>query len=263
MSQYIAKQANAQGIIDFSDTENKTWQTLIERQDKVVQGRACQAFMDGLATLNLPRDRVPQCSDINEVLQDTTGWSVVPVAAMIPDTDFYTLLANKKFPAASFVRTPEDLDYLSEPDLFHEFYGHCPLLTHQAYADFIEWYGKFALSAKPEEITIAARLFWFTVEFGLVKSKTGFEVCGGGILSSKQETISSVEDPNANRQPLDFLTAMRTPYNHFEVQSLYYYLDSLDDLYTIQDTDLKPLIYKAIELGDIERPNLVIKEHVC
>jgi len=251
MTQYVAKQADKNGFIAFTTTENETWQKLIARQDGVVAGRACQAYLDGLSTLNLPRDRIPQCRDINNILLDLTGWQVVPVAALIPQDEFYSLLANRKFPAASFIRIPEELDYLPEPDIFHELYGHCPLLTNQAYADFVEWYGKSALKTDTAGRDILARLFWFTVEFGLMKQNNQFRVYGGGILSSKEETIYAVESDAPKRVPLDALQALRTPYRYDMIQKLYFYIEAIDELYQLQELDLLGLIKQVNTLGDL------------
>lgn len=251
MGQYVAKIADNTGFIDYTDTENQTWQTLISRQAGVIEQYACQEFIDGLAALQMPTERVPQCADINEVLLDLTGWSVQTVPAMIPVMEFYQLLANKKFPAASFIRRPEDLDYLPEPDIFHEFYGHCPLLTNQAYADFVEWYGKTALTCSKEEFNILARLFWFTIEFGLIKTSDNFKVYGGGILSSFEETQYAINDQRPHRRSLDFLEAMRTPYHYDEIQKLYFYIDSFEDLYEFQQINFRELLEKTTVLGDL------------
>ncbi|MSP52851.1 MAG: phenylalanine 4-monooxygenase [Gammaproteobacteria bacterium] len=249
---YLAKQADHNGFIQFSDEENETWAILIDRQDKVVAEFACQEYLDGLTILNMPRDRVPQCADINKVLQARTGWSVVPVDAVIPQSKFFKMLANKEFPAASFIRRRQDLDYLPEPDIFHEFYGHCPLLTNQCYADFVEWYGKSALEADKKGQKILTRLFWFTIEFGLIQHNNKIKVYGGGILSSKEETIYAATSSIPKRVPLDELHALRTPYRYDEIQKLYYTIDSMHDLYRIQKMNLLELLETAHIHGDIE-----------
>jgi phenylalanine-4-hydroxylase len=254
---YVAKQADANGTIQFSAEENETWNILIDRQDHIVAKYACQDFLDGLEILNLPRDRVPQCADINKILQQRTGWSVTPVDAVIPQSKFFVMLANKEFPAASFIRRRQDLDYLPEPDIFHEFYGHCPLLTNQAYADFVEWYGKSALQADKKGQKILTRLFWFTIEFGLLQHNNEIKVYGGGILSSKEETIYAATSPIPKRVPLDELMALRTPYRYDEIQKLYYTIDSMQDLYRIQKMNLLDLLEQVQIHGDIE-PGFVI-----
>jgi len=251
-SNYTAKQPDSRGFIEYTAEENETWAILYERQWQIVQNRACQAYLDGMEALNMPVDRVPQCTDINQALAQHTGWAVEPVAAIIPLTTFYALLANKKFPAATFVRTREDLDYLKEPDLFHEYFGHCPLLTNQAYADYMQWYGKLALTADKKAQTLLGRLFWFTIEFGLIQHNHQFTCYGGGILSSKEETVYAVESDIPKRIPLDIAKALRTPYRYDMIQPLYYCLESLDDLYHIMDADLLKLADEAKENGDLE-----------
>jgi phenylalanine-4-hydroxylase len=252
MTVYTAKFPDETGYIDFNKTEDQTWQTLIDRQDKVVVGRACPAFIDGLKILDMPRNKVPQCKDINKVLMDCTGWCVEPVPAIIPQDQFFTMLANRKFPAASFIRIPEELDYLPEPDIFHELYGHCPLLTHQAYADFLEWYGKMALQTDDHGQAILARLFWYTIEFGLIQRDGHTYVYGGGILSSKEETIYAVESDVPERRPLNILDALRTPYCTTIIQPLYYCIEQLEDLYKIQEVDLLALLKQVDRQGDLE-----------
>ena len=148
---------------------------------------------------------------MTEAFKQTTGWSVVPVPAMIKPEQFFELLANKKFPAATFIRTPEDLDYLQEPDIFHEFFGHCPMITYQPFADFMQTYGKLALLAKTEHRSFLSRLFWFTVEFGLIQTDQGVRCYGGGILSSKNETVYAVESDIPQRKPFDLIEVLRTP----------------------------------------------------
>src|SRR3990167_4932817 len=212
MTKYKAKTPDASGHIDFTKEENETWKILIERQLHIIEHRACPEFLEGLAHLNLPLNHIPQCHDINQVLQRTTGWSVVPVAAIIPLSQFFQLLANKQFPAASFIRVREELDYLQEPDIFHEFFGHCPLLTNQAYADFTEHYGKLGLAADEEDRIMLGRLFWFTNEFGLINTAKGLRTYGGGILSSKNETIYCIESDIPERKPFDVIQVLRTPY---------------------------------------------------
>jgi len=250
MSKYTAKIPDAQGNIDFTEEEDGTWAILMERQQKIIKGRACQEFIDGLDVLKLPEDRMPQCPEISTALMDVTGWSVQPVSAIISASKFFDLLANKKFPAATFIRTRADLDYLQEPDLFHEYFGHCPLLTNQHYAEYLVWYGQFALKANQKQRNLLARLFWFTIEFGLLRSDDGFKVYGGGILSSKDETIYAVESDIPERRPLDVMTVLRTPYRVDIMQPIYYYLDSLEALFHLMKEDLIKFVDEASEAGD-------------
>jgi phenylalanine-4-hydroxylase len=250
MTTYISKQPNSHGLIDGTSDENKTWNQLIERQTEIVKTRASQEFLEGLDRIQFSRHEVPQHTLINKRLKDFTGWEVEVVPALIPAKDFFTLLANKKFPAASFIRIPEELDYIQEPDIFHEFYGHVPLLTFKDYANFMEEFGKLALSANPKDRRRLFRIFWFTVEFGLLKTDQGVRAYGGGMLSSIHETVYSVESPLAQRHPFDTLTALRTPYRIDIPQPLYYVLNKFEDLYKILDQDILKLVEESKELGD-------------
>ena len=193
-TQYVARQPDDNGFIHYPETEHQVWNTLITRQLKVIEGRACQEYLDGIEQLGLPHERIPQLDEINRVLQATTGWRVARVPALIPFQTFFELLASQQFPVATFIRTPEELDYLQEPDIFHEIFGHCPLLTNPWFAEFTHTYGKLGLKASKEERVFLARLYWMTIEFGLVETDQGKRIYGGGILSSPKETVYSLSD---------------------------------------------------------------------
>ena len=207
---YTAKEVDKAGNALYTPEENATWHQLILRQKKIVAHRACAEYLKGIQLLNLSEDRIPQCHEISAVLRDITGWSLEPVPALIPFEHFFHLLANKQFPAATFIRTQADLDYLEEPDIFHEVFGHCPLLTNPAYAEFAYTYGKLGLNANPLERKMLARLYWFTIEFGLIKQNDHIYAYGGGILSSANETIYCIESPIPERKPFDPLEAFYT-----------------------------------------------------
>lgn len=247
---YISKQPNSQGLIDWTKDEDQTWNTLITRQTEIVKTRACPEFLEGLKRVGFTQNRVPQHTEINACLKNYSGWQVEIVPALIPAKDFFTLLANKKFPAASFIRTPQELDYIQEPDIFHEFYGHVPLLTFSEYANFMEEFGKIALSISGPDRRRLFRLFWFTIEFGLLKTNQGIRAYGGGMLSSIHETVYSVESEIAQRVEFDPLTALRTPYRIDIPQPLYYVLNHFSDLYKILDFNLVGLLEESKELGD-------------
>ncbi len=253
MTKYVAKKPDGNNFIAYTREENETWKILLARQLKIVESRASHEFLDGLGALQMPSDRVPQCGDINRVLNRLTGWSVEPVPALISQDIFFNMLANRTFPAASFIRIREELDYLQEPDIFHEFFGHCPMLTNPAYADFLEAYGKNALKADERVQRLLARLFWFTIEFGLMRDSQGrFTVYGGGILSSKEETVYAVESDVPARLPFDASVCLRTPYRYDIIQPLYFYINSLDDLYALGAKDLVKMAELANVEGDVE-----------
>lgn len=248
MFKYIAKKPDKNGYIHFTEEENDIWRILIERQMKVIRNRACDEFIAGLEKLNLPMDRIPQCEEVTAALYAATRWQVVPVDAIIPLSEFFRLLSNRQFPAASFIRIREELDYLKEPDIFHEYFGHCPLLTHSAYADFVEWYGKTALEFDTHIQSLLGRLFWFTVEFGLTRTANGLRIYGGGILSSFSETVYALEDPVVDRLPFDILKVLNTSYRYDEIQKNYFVLQDLNDLFRIKNPRIVTLI-KAVANG--------------
>lgn len=248
-STYSAKPVDASGNATYTPEETKVWDILVTRQMPIVQKYACEEYLQGLRTLGLAKDHIPQCPEVSKVLRETTGWSLEPVPALIPVEQFFTLIANRKFPAATFIRRLEELDYLEEPDVFHELFGHCPLLTNQAYADFTYHYGKLGLNASPEDREMLARLYWFTIEFGLIKKPQGVRAYGGGILSSMSETPYCVDSPIPQRKPFDVLEVLRTPYRIDIMQPIYFVIDDFDVLFELIDMDLIALIKKARKLG--------------
>lgn len=248
-STYVAKPVDEHGFSEYTPEENQIWNELIIRQRPLVQGRACNEYIHGLDLLNLANDKIPQCPDVSKVLRETTGWALEPVPALIPFDHFFNLLANRKFPAATFIRRREELDYLQEPDIFHEIFGHCPMLTNQACADFTHTYGKLGLKASHADQVMLAKLYWFTIEFGLIKTKEGLRAYGGGILSSKSETLYCVESDVPQRKPFEVMDVLRTPYRIDIIQPIYFVIESFDTLFNLTEMDLIGLIAKARELG--------------
>lgn len=249
LSKYISKQADAEGFICWTDEENQRWQRLYERQMKLLEGRACNQYMHGVKLLGMSANEIPQLGEIDKVLLATTGWRTAPVPALINFTAFFTLLANKQFPVATFIRSEEEFDYLQEPDIFHEIFGHCPLLTNPAFANFTHTYGQLGLAASKEDRVFLARLYWFTVEFGLLNTADGLRIYGGGILSSPGETVYALDSTTPLRQPLTPLDAMRTPYRIDIMQPIYYVLQQADDLDDMANMDLMELVEQAKKLG--------------
>ncbi len=248
-SKYEAKIPDDNGIIHYTDDEHAIWAELYDRQIDIIQNRVCDQFFNGLKTLDLPSDRIPQPRDVSEVLRERTGWEVAPVPALINFDRFFKLLSEKKFPAASFIRTREEMEYLQEPDIFHEIFGHTAMLTDEAFANFTHAYGKAGVQASKEERVFLARLYWFTVEFGLLGTDAGTRIYGGGIASSPGETVYSLESDEPIRRPFDPIDALRTPYRIDIFQTVYYVLDSMDDLFELAEMDLLKLIRKARALG--------------
>jgi phenylalanine-4-hydroxylase len=258
-NRYISHQPDENGLVHWSSQENKIWQSLIEGQLQLIQGRACDEYLHGLKLLNLPTDKIPQLADVNSVLAVQSGWQVKQVPSLINFDEFFNLLANKQFPVATFIRGQEHFEYLQEPDVFHEIFGHCPLLTNPAFAHFTHTYGKLGLAAGKEDRAYLARLYWFTVEFGLVQSTSGERIYGGGILSSPGETIHALAVQECEHMPMDPLDAMRTPYRIDLMQPIYYVLESLDSLYEIAEMDIEQLVHQAKTLG-LYAPRFLPKE---
>lgn len=248
-STYVAKPVDENGYAHYTDEENLIWNELITRQSPIIQGRACDEYIHGQDLLHLSKDKIPQCPDVSKVLRETTGWALEPVPALIPFSHFFDLLANRKFPAATFIRRREEMDYLQEPDIFHEIFGHCPMLTNKACADFTHTYGKLGLNATHADQVMLAKLYWFTIEFGLINTKDGLRAYGGGILSSKSETIYCLESPVPQRRPFDVMDVLRTPYRIDIIQPIYFVIESFDTLFSLTEMDLIGLISKARELG--------------
>ncbi len=249
MNKYIAKKPNHNGQIEFTDAEHNIWKQLIQRQYKVIENKACDEFIQGLNTLKLNQDRIPDLQEINLILANHTGWQVEPVAAVIPPVTFFNLLAQKKFPVASFIRRQEHVDYIKEPDIFHELFGHCPLLTKPEYADFMQSYGQLALKQDACTRRLLFRLFWFTIEFGLINTQQGIRIYGGGILSSFSETKSCLNGNNMH-QPFSTLNALRTPYRIDIEQPIYYIIESFDQLKPLLDESILTDVKQALQLGD-------------
>lgn len=245
---YRARLPDARGHIAYSDTEHATWQALMQRQLGMIEGRVCQQYLDGLERLALPESRIPQLGEVDRVLQAATGWQTAQVPALIPFDTFFDLLANRRFPVATFIRTPEEMDYLKEPDIFHEIFGHCPMLTDPSFAEFTATYGRLGKAATPKERAYLARLYWMTVEFGLVDTPAGRRIYGGGIISSPKETLHSLSDVPVHR-PFDPVDALRTPYRIDILQPLYYVLDDLTTLHDLSRQDIMGMVHRAMELG--------------
>ena len=249
MTQYHSKPVSQEGWVEWSLEEDAIWHDLVKRQLDVIDDRACEAYLHGLTLLDLPLDRVPQLPEINKVLKETTGWQVQPVPALIDFDRFFDLLANKKFPVATFLRTRDEFDYLQEPDFFHEIFGHCAMLTDPDFAAFTEQYGKLGQAATSKQRGYLARLYWFTVEFGLVKEGDRLKIYGGGILSSPAETNYALEGDLAVRERFDLQTVLRTPYRIDIMQPKYYVINDLAELFQISQENLLQQADLAIEAG--------------
>jgi phenylalanine-4-hydroxylase len=222
----------------YSSAEHDTWIALYERQASLLPGRACDAFLRGLDALDLHRAGIPDFARINEELARLTGWRVVAVPGLVPDEIFFDHLANRRFPAGRFIRSRDQLDYLQEPDVFHDVFGHVPMLTDPVFADYMQAYGAGGLRAlRLGRLPNLARLYWYTVEFGLMQTPAGLRIYGAGIVSSHAESIFALESPSPNRLGFDLERVMRTPYRIDDFQQVYFVIPSLEALRaaTLQD----------------------------
>jgi phenylalanine-4-hydroxylase len=259
-------QARADWTIDqdwasYTPEDHQVWLTLYDRQAALLPGRACEPFLNGLEALDLRGRGVPDFDVINKRLGGLTGWTVVAVPGLVPDPVFFEHLANRRFPAGRFIRKPDQLDYLEEPDVFHDVFGHVPMLTDPVFADYMQAYGEGGLRALHlGQLHNLARLYWYTVEFGLIETPAGLRIYGAGIVSSRGESVFSLEDPSPNRLGFDLVRVMRTPYRIDDFQQVYFVLPSLQRLLddTLQDfgpiyralASLPDLGIETIEAGD-------------
>ena len=242
-----------QGWHNYTPQEHAVWKTLFERQSKLLPGRACDEFVRGVQDLPIGPDQIPNFEQLSETLSQRTGWQIVAVPGLVPDDVFFEHLAHRRFPAGHFIRMPHELDYLEEPDVFHDVFGHVPLLMNPAIADYIQAYGEGGLRAKRLGVLEKlARVYWYTVEFGVVKQPDGLRVYGAGIASSATETVFSVEDHSPNRVAFDLERVMRTNYRIDDFQETYFVLDNLNDLLELARIDFAPLYERVAGASDFE-----------
>lgn len=246
---YVSRQPDAAGRVQYSDDDHRVWAELYARQSQAIRDTACREFQQGLDLLQLPRDQVPQLTDVSRVLHRETGWQIAAVPALISASEFFHLLSQRRFPSATFVRRRDELDYLQEPDIFHELFGHAPMLANPYFAQFNETYGRLGLAANDEQREFLARLYWFTVEFGLIQSTDGAtRIYGGGILSSIGETDYAL-GTTAQRRRFSVMDVLRTPYRIDIMQPVYYVIHDLRELYELAQADLMHSINQAQSLG--------------
>ena len=223
-----------QRAADYSDEDQAVWRLLVERQTALARLHACDEFVQGLETLGIG-DSIPDFAAVNARLEKLTGWRVVGVPGLIPDAVFYDHLAHRRFPVTVWIRTRAEIDYLVEPDLFHDFFGHVPLLSNPVFADFMQRYGQRAMEAG-DAIDLWARLYWYTVEFGLIRTKHGLKIYGAGILSSAKEVGHAISDDGVERQPFEAAKVMRSPYEIDKLQNTYFVLDDFRQLFEAAGT---------------------------
>jgi len=245
---YVAHLPDERGFITYSADEDAVWADLLARQLPRAREHMARAWQDGFERLNMPVSRVPQCTEISSVLADCTGWRVEPVPALIPFGRFFSMLAERTFPAASFIRSRKDFDYIEEPDIFHEIFGHTPLLTDPRFAAFSQAIGRAGMRAAKEDYAWLIRLYWFSIEFGLTREGGRTKALGSGLASSVSELQWAV-GAEPERRPFDVIDMLRTPYRIDIHQPVYFVIEDLDDLFAAAERDLLDDVRQARALG--------------
>ncbi|MCH4893317.1 phenylalanine 4-monooxygenase [Sphingomonas sp. SFZ2018-12] len=248
----------------FSDAEHGVWDTLFERQSALLPGRASDAFLRGIDVLRLSRPGIPDFAELSARLMDLTGWQVVAVPGLVPDDVFFDHLANRRFVAGNFIRRADQLDYLQEPDVFHDVFGHVPMLADPVFADYMAAYGRGGLRAlEYGSLKQLARLYWYTVEFGLIEEAGALRIYGAGIVSSASESRFALEDPSPNRIGFDLKRVMRTDYRIDDFQQNYFVIPSFDELLRVTvETDFAPLYAELATLPDIAIADILAEDRV-
>lgn len=253
-----------QGWHSYTAEEHGVWRTLYARQTALLPGRACAAFVDGMRRLPIGPDQIPDFRRVNDILSRQTGWTIVAVPGLVPDDIFFDHLAHRRFPAGQFIRKLHELDYLEEPDIFHDVFGHVPMLMHPAIADYMQAYGEGGLRAQSlGALPNLARVYWYTIEFGLIEEAEGLRIYGSGIVSSYAESVFALNDPSPNRIRFDLDRVLRTRYRIDDFQESYFVVDSLDALLDLARIDFAPHYNRVrgkaeFEPGDIAPQDRVI-----
>lgn len=230
------------------------WDLLFERQATLLPDLVVPEFIEGLDMLRMTKPGIPNFEELSERLMKATGWQVVAVPGLVPDRDFFEHLANRRFVAGRFIRRPDQIDYLQEPDIFHDVFGHVPLLANPVFADYLQAYGEGGLRADDlGAIDRLARLYWYTVEFGLISSAGGLKLYGAGIVSSHSESTYALRNPSPNRIGFNMQRIMRTNYRIDDYQQTYFVIESFEDLLRqTLETDFAPMYKEMAGLPDFD-----------
>ena len=251
--------------LDYSADDHATWGTLYARQRELLAGRACDEFLQAQDAMGMDARAIPRFDQLNEVLGAATGWTLVGVEGLLPELDFFDHLANRRFPVTWWIRRPDQIDYIAEPDLFHDLFGHVPLLMDPMFADYMQAYGAGGVKAHaigPDALQNLTRLYWYTVEFGLIRQHDGLRIYGAGIVSSKGESLHSLESAAPNRLGFDLERIMRTRYLIDTFQKTYFVIDSFEQLMQATAPDFAPIYARlatqeTIPAGDVREGDLV------
>jgi phenylalanine-4-hydroxylase len=229
---------------DYSATDHDVWRRLYQRQRTLLVGRAADEFLAAQDAMGMTPDRIPKFADMDSALREATGWTLIGVEGLLPELDFFDHLANRRFPVTWWIRRPDQVDYIEEPDLFHDLFGHVPLLMNPVFADYMQAYGRGGVKAHgigPEALQMLTRLYWYTVEFGLIRQKDGLRIYGSGIVSSKGESIHCLDSDAPNRIGFDLERIMRTRYRIDTYQKTYFVIDSFEQLIDATRPDFAPI----------------------
>jgi len=252
-----------QGWATYTAKDHGVWKTLFERQSKLLLGRACDLFVQGMNDLPISAEQIPDFRELSDVLMQRTGWQVVAVPGLVPDEVFFEHLANRRFPAGNFIRHAKNLDYLEEPDVFHDVFGHVPMLMDPVIADYIQAYGVGGLRAQRLGVLDKlARVYWYTVEFGLVQQSDGLRIYGAGIASSKLESMFALEDASPNRIGFDLERVMRTRYRIDDFQESYFVIQHFDELLALAQIDFGPVYQRVIGSSEFEPGDVLATDRV-
>ncbi len=222
----------AQDYDSYTPEEHAIWRTLYERQSSLLTDHAAPEFLAGLRLLGADAHRIPVLEEASERLRRLTGFEVIGVPGLIPEADFFAHLAERRFPVTVWMRRRDELDYLVEPDLFHDFFGHLPMLAHTVFANFVQAYGMIGERAQsPAALKMLARLYWYTVEFGLVNTSRGLRAYGAGVLSSSGETVYAIKATGPQRIRFDLDRVLRTDYLIDAFQKTYFVLHEIEELF--------------------------------
>jgi phenylalanine-4-hydroxylase len=238
----------------YSATDHEVWAQLFARQRAILPGRASDEFLQALAAMEMTPDRIPRFDELNPILRAATGWELIGVEGLLPELTFFEHLAHRRFPVTWWIRKPEQMDYLAEPDLFHDLFGHVPLLMNPVFADYMQAYGRGGVKAHgigPDALINLTRLYWYTVEFGLIRQADGLRIYGSGIVSSKGESIHCLESDAPNRIGFDLERIMRTRYRIDTYQKTYFVIDSFAQLMDATGPDFAPIYQRLAQQDSI------------
>jgi phenylalanine-4-hydroxylase len=249
----------------YTKVDNQVWATLFRRQREVLPGRACREWLESMERLSMGPHAIPKFAELNKVLRRATNWELIGVEGLLPAVDFFEHLSKRRFPVTWWIRKPEEIDYIAEPDLFHDLYGHVPLLLNSIFADYMQAYGAGGVKAAKlgeQELKHLSRLYWYTVEFGLIDTGEGLRTYGAGILSSKGESIYCLESASPNRIGFELERVMRTLYRIDTYQKTYFVIDSFESLFEATRPDLPPVYARMAELPAIGAGEVLATDRV-